>query len=158
MKNKFNLSTETPAPECIILLSELFGQESVLFQCEGQTIQTTATPIAFVGADRRLYSRNNWVGVNPFVFVSEVYISLKNTDESTEVEVVVGKRITLIIYCVAAIVFLVVASVIPEKVRLVFAVASSLFYFMVNYFSGSLLKLEISKKLHAKTLPTHSLK
>jgi len=53
----------------------LLADEHVTYVREGESLRSTSTPLPTFGFDRRWYSRNNCVGVNPFAFVSEVRVA-----------------------------------------------------------------------------------
>jgi fatty acid desaturase len=55
-------------------IENLFAREGVQFSRDQLSIKSTETPLAILGIQRRLYSRRNWVGLNPFAFVSGVEV------------------------------------------------------------------------------------
>ena len=149
MKKRFRLSSTLSGSECTERCAALLGEEGVKFQQDGQSLKSTSTPIVFVNVDRRLYSRNNWVGLNPFVFVSgiDVNVSAADSDGSTVIDVVINQRRTLAICGLIVGLVLVVARALPANGLMFFVVASLLLVLLFRFFAGSLLRQEFERRL-----------
>jgi hypothetical protein len=75
MKYKtYTLSSRLSPEEAIARVGKLLAAERVKYRIEGLSVFTTRTPIALLSFQRVLYSKRNWVGLNPFVFVTSVSI------------------------------------------------------------------------------------
>jgi hypothetical protein len=73
MKHKtYMLSSRLPAETTIARIGELLAKEGVQYRTEGLSIFSIGTPIALLSLQRTLYSDRNWVGLNPFTFISGV--------------------------------------------------------------------------------------
>lgn len=112
----------------------LLIREGVTIQKQSHSIKSIRTPVVFLGFDRRLYTKGNWVGINPFVFISGVEVKCSETTQGgTEIDIVVDQRRTSLIYFLALINVFVVASVLPnhELGILLFVVAGAALFFLL---------------------------
>jgi len=73
----FEFLTDTPPQALINIVSRLLTKRSVKHTVQGNCIRSTDIPIPFVNWDRRLYSRDNFVGVNPFIFIGRLTVEVK---------------------------------------------------------------------------------
>jgi hypothetical protein len=75
MKHKtYILSSRLSAEETIARVRDLFGKAGVQYRTEGLSIVSTRTPIALLSFQRILYSDRNWVGLNPFTYISGINV------------------------------------------------------------------------------------
>jgi hypothetical protein len=74
MKYKtYTLSSRLSPEEAIARVGKLLAAERVQYRVEGLSIFTTRTPMP-LGLQRAHYSKRNWVGLNPFAYVSGVSV------------------------------------------------------------------------------------
>jgi hypothetical protein len=131
-------------------IKALLSSEWVEYRTADLSVTSTRTPIIFFNFDPRLRSRNNWVGVNPFVCVS-------GSDVRCEPG---GNGLTKVIVCInrfRAVFFLawwVVLSLVAvfsmtEPAGALFFVGSTCaaWFGMVSFLGGYLIKKEIDDQL-----------
>lgn len=75
-------------------IESLLTHEGVKFNSADQRITSTRTPIAVIGINPKLYTRRNWVGLNPFAFISGIDIRCDSDSGgcSTRVSVCINRR------------------------------------------------------------------
>ena len=90
---QFRLKSDKDIGKTIEILRELFEYENLIFQISENSIYTQKTPLPLMSYDRRSYSRRNWVGINPFVFVSGVKILIESNQANLcDLTVVLDKK------------------------------------------------------------------
>jgi hypothetical protein len=78
-------------------VARLLEAEGVHVRQDGPTIWSVRTPVPLFNWDRRMYSRRNWVGINPFSLITGIKVSCgKNPDGDTVLEVVVDTGRTVL--------------------------------------------------------------
>jgi hypothetical protein len=84
--------TDTQPQSTIETISGLLTRRSVEHTVKGASISSTYIPFPFFSWDRRLYSHDNFMGVNPFIFIDSLNIEVKAEKESkTEVDITESK-------------------------------------------------------------------
>lgn len=142
----WTIAVDLPVRDAVRRMEKLLGNESVRFIVDENAMSITSTRIPFpmIGIDMRLYSRKNWVGVNPFVFVSGIEIAFVKTGrDSTRLDVSIDLRRTLVLYCCMVVILLLVAASFPAWwVGFLFLVLASgilhqvLFRFLAKHLIG----------------------
>ena len=153
MKNKiYKLESQLPAEATIARVGDLLENEGVKYKVEGLSIVSTSTPIALLSLQPALYSHRNWVGLNPFTFISGVCVQC-TVDKSGCTEVVIGVNRFRAFLWVA---FWVVSSALvaksvpePEGALLFIAVSLAAWFGFVSFLGGHLIKKEIIGSLNA---------
>jgi hypothetical protein len=69
-----NFACPLTAEEASKRIADLLSKEGVNYEVSNLAITSTMTPIVVFGIQRRLYSQYNWVGINPFAFISGVNV------------------------------------------------------------------------------------
>jgi hypothetical protein len=150
--NVYILSSCLSAETTIARVGELFAKEGVQFRTEGLSIFSISTPIALLSFDRTLYSNRNWVGLNPFTFISGIDVRCR-LDKSgvTEIVVQVNKFRTFLWVAVWVSSSGLAASAMPiaQGALLFIAVSLAAWFGLVSFLSGYLIKKEISDCLNA---------
>jgi hypothetical protein len=72
MHKTYKLACQLPAEAASERIKSLLSKEGVEYRAADLSITSVRTPIAVFGFQAKLYSHSNWVGVNPFTFVSGV--------------------------------------------------------------------------------------
>jgi len=75
-KRHFQLIADAPPQSVIEAVSTLLTKRSVKHSIEENCIISSDIPIPIVNWDRRRYSRDNFIGVNPFLFVDSVALDV----------------------------------------------------------------------------------
>lgn len=131
-------------------VAELLAHEGVKFERNGFSIASTSTPIAVLGIDQRMYTRRNWVGINPFAYVSGVVVSCEPADGSkTKVAIQVNRRRAILWFVFWLACASLVGRAMPEPggVILFAGVAVAAWFGVVSFLGGYLVKTEIGKAL-----------
>ena len=69
----------------------LLSSDGVNYTSGQLSIASTNTPLAILGTDRRLYTRRNWLGINPFTHVSALSLTCERAGDKTKVIVRVDR-------------------------------------------------------------------
>lgn len=133
-------------------IEALFTSRGVIYKTTNLAMTSVKIPIIFLGLQPRLYSRSNWVGINPFAFVSGV--DLRFTEEETgltkiTVRVNQSRGALWVAFWMACSFFAAVAMPEPAGVILFLGVTCSAWLGMVSFFGGYLIKKEIGDYLSA---------
>ena len=138
--------------EALSRIGNLLAEEGVKFKEEAElSLVSTATPIVILSIQTRLYSRKNWVGVNPFVFISAIRVDCKQDGGSgTTIELRINRRRALLLVVFWAICAALVVDAPGPDGALIFAsvtIVAWLFYFF--FVGGPLVKREIRNAVRA---------
>jgi hypothetical protein len=154
MKHKtYILSSRLSAETTITRIGELLAKEGVQYRAEGLSIFSISTPIALLSLQRTLYSDRNWVGLNPFTFISGVDVRCQ-LDESglTEIIVQVNKARTFLWVAFWVSISGLAASGFPTlegAILFIGAVSLAAWFVLVSFLGGYLIKKEITDCLNA---------
>jgi hypothetical protein len=137
--------------ECMAKVCALLTAEGVTFVVNKTSITSTHTPFAFLGVNRRLYSRLNWVGLNPFVYASSLAITMRASAASggTDLEIAIDRTRMFALYGVASSVVLMVGTALPAHGLLFATTVGGLVLLLLRYLSGSLIRDEVEKAIAA---------
>ena len=80
-----NFACKLTAEEASMRVADLFSKEGVEYLVSDLGVTSTGTPIAVFGIQRRLYSRYNRVGINPFAFVSSVNVRCESKNSADSI-------------------------------------------------------------------------
>ncbi|HEY1802513.1 MAG TPA: hypothetical protein VGG46_16420 [Terriglobales bacterium] len=114
------------------------------------SVASVRTPIVLVGIQPKLYSHSNWVGLNPFTFVSGVEVQCEEVDGGfTKVTVRVNRLRAVLWVAFWIACSLLAARAMPEPggAILVIGVACAAWFGLVCFLGGYLIKKEISDRL-----------
>jgi hypothetical protein len=110
----FTLVSELPLPASLQKVMRLFDQEAVHYETTDCSLRSTKVPFAVFTLDPRMYSRSNWLGLNPFVFATRVVVTArKGPADQTVLDVLIDRRRAIVMYIVAMANVLVVAAALP---------------------------------------------
>jgi hypothetical protein len=128
-KIHFSLFSNLSVSETTRRLAEFFTSEHISFNANPNSLRSTSIPFPIVNFDRRMYTRKNWVGINPFIFISgiEMFFTESNTKE-TQVDVTIDEYRTIVMYLCYLCLILLVAVALP-----VLWVGISFFFFMAVF-------------------------
>jgi len=146
MQKVYQLTSQLPAQAIMQRLEDLFAKEGVQFRRGHLSITSTNTTIAILGIQPTLYSRRNWVGLNPFTFVSGVDVCCKLGDgDVVKIDIHINQLRTFIWVVFWAMCSLLAAFVMsePEGAILFIAVTVAAWFVLVGFLGGLLIKKEI---------------
>jgi hypothetical protein len=128
----------------------LLSKEGVEYKTANLSVASVRTPVAVLGIQPKLYSHSNWVGLNPFTFVSGVEVQCEQLDSGlTKVTVRVNRLRTFMWAAFWIACSLLAARAMPEPggAILVIGVACAAWLGVVRFLGGYLIKKEISDRL-----------
>jgi hypothetical protein len=148
MKHKtYTLSSRLSPEEAIVRVGDLLAAERVKYTVEGLSISSTRTPIAVLSFQRVLYSKRNWVGLNPFIYISGLNVECQPDGSGVTRVIVRLNRLRTFVW-VAFWVWnsAVVALKLPRLPGVIVFVGFCLaaWFGYVSFLSGYLIRKEIS--------------
>jgi hypothetical protein len=150
MHKTYELLCRLPARTASERIEALLSKEGVKYKTADLSVASTRTPIAVIGIEPKLYSRSNWVGVNPFTFVSGVEVQCEQRDnELTKVTLRVNRlrAFLWVAFWIACSALAARAMPEPGGAVWVVAVACAAWFGIVSFLGGHLVKKEISDRL-----------
>ena len=147
MHKTYGLTCRLPAREASQRIAALLSKEGVKYRTGELFIASTRTPTVLLSIQPRLYSQGNWVGLNPFAYVSGVDVLLKPGDEGvTRVTVRVNRSRAALFAVLGITGGLLVARAMPQPAGVLFfaGFACATWYGIVSFLGGHLVKAEIS--------------
>ncbi len=76
-KQNFQFLSNFPPKEVLSAISQLLQKRYVNHVVTDNMIVSTEIPIPMLSFDRRLYSRDNFVGLNPFIYINKIVVSVE---------------------------------------------------------------------------------
>jgi len=127
----------------------LLSSEGVTFTSTPLGIVATRTPFVVLGVDPRLYTRKNWLGINPFTHVSGLDVTCERVDRTTNVIVRIDRTRALLFgaFWAACAFMAALASQNVGAVLLVVAIFVGLAWFRIAIIGGSLIARELEASL-----------
>jgi hypothetical protein len=150
MHKTYEFVCQLPAQAASERIEGLLSKEGVKYRAANLSVASVRTPIAVVGIQPKLYSHSNWVGLNPFTFVSGVEVQCEQVDSGlTKVTVRVNRLRTFLWVAFWVACSLLAARRMPEPggAILVIGVACAAWFGLVSFLGGYLVKKEISDRL-----------
>ena len=92
----------------------MLHSEHMAFSIDDDEIVSTSVPLPILSIDKRQYSKNNWVGINPFVILSNIAFSIKTTKGATKIQVRLNTARSWILYSLIVLLVSFVATAIPN--------------------------------------------
>src|SRR5512146_1752652 len=80
MHRTYELVCRLQAQEASERIQGLLSKEGVKYRSADLSIASTRTPIVVLSLQPKLYTHSNWVGVNPFVYISGVDVRFQPGD------------------------------------------------------------------------------
>ncbi len=80
-------------------IGDLLVYEHVSFDATQDSIKSTHIPFPIVGFDKKMYTRKNWVGINPFIYISSIEMFFReSTTKETQIDISIDQYRTIVIY------------------------------------------------------------
>ncbi len=136
-------------------IKDLFSYESVKFDYGPDFINSISTPFPLLNIDTRNYSRLNWFGINPFKYISSIFISLRSTDQDNcIVEIQINQTRAILLFCFAATILLSIFLYMKQSDLLfgsiIFAVGVfGTYFYIFKLCIRNLIKKEINRVIKA---------
>lgn len=141
---------QLPAQAASERIEGLLSKDGVAYEAANLSVGSVRPQIAVLGIQPKLYSRSNWVGLNPFTFVSGVAVQCEQVDNGlTRVTVRVNRLRSFLWVAFWVACSLLAASAMPEPggAILVIGVACAAWFRVVLFLAGYLLKKENGDRL-----------
>ncbi len=146
----YELISPLPVHVALQRIGDLLTKERVKFKISNSSIISLKTPFALFGVDPRRYSHNNWVGLNPFAYVSGIQVQcLSNGNGLTRVIIRVDRfrAFVWVAWCVACSSLAASAMPLPGGIILGVGFPWAAWLYIVSFLGGYLIKKEISDNL-----------
>jgi hypothetical protein len=150
MHKTYRLVCQLPAQTASERIESLLSKEGVKYSAAHLSLTSLRTPIAVLGIQPKLYSHSNWVGINPFTFVSGVDVQFEQgADGLTKVTVRVNRfrAFLWVAFWIACSSLAASAMPEPEGAILFIGFACAAWLGFVSFLGGYLIKKEISESL-----------
>jgi hypothetical protein len=121
-RKTFTVNTNLPPDDALRRLAQLLESEGVKIDREESGIRSLRTPIPLLNVDPRLYSRRNWVGINPFALLTSVEMKATANSSGTAINVLIDRRRIVMLLALEAIVVFSIAFKAPLLPTLIIAV------------------------------------
>lgn len=121
-RKTFTVTTALPPDDALGRLAQLLEIEGVKINREQGGVRSLRTPIPLLNVDPRLYSRRNWVGINPFALLTAIEMrATASGGGGTVVNVSIDRRRVVLLLILEAVVVLSLAFNAPLLATLVVA-------------------------------------
>lgn len=131
-------------------IERLLSQEGVEFDVAELRIRSTKTPLVVLGVESRTYTHRNWVGLNPFGFITGIDVQCEAGDGTeTKVNVCINRRRALLWVAFWVFCGYLVARAMPQPAGgfVVVVLTCVAWLGLVSFLGGYLVKKEIGDAL-----------
>lgn len=153
-KIKYTIKSDRSINSVLRRIEDLFNYESLKFLSDSNSIRSVKIPMPIVSFDRRFYSKKNYIGINPFIFISSIEINFKKpSTEKVIVDINIDQSRAFIIYLIVLLLTGMVAINLPNYwsgISLFSLVAIFTFIFIFKVCVKKLIKYEIFHTLEGK--------
>ena len=143
---KFSIETKLETRNVIAALQDRLMKRYVRIKTDNNSITSTYTPFSFHGLMPTVFSKDNWIGINPFQFISKIKIECKaeeNKNTKVDINVYTAKRLWFwIVFWLMLPVALFAINLTAGFVGILFAAIINLIIYHV--FAVYLVKFEIN--------------
>jgi hypothetical protein len=150
MHKTYELTCRLPAQTASERIEDMLSKEGVKYTAANLAITSVSIPIVVFGIQPKLYSHSNWVGLNPFVFVSGIDLRFNEGENGlTRVTVRVNRLRGLLWVAFWASCSSLAALAMPEPggAILFIGIACAAWLGIVSFLGGYLIKKEIVDRL-----------
>ena len=149
-RKTFKVVTALSAEQAMGRLLTLLDTEGVAHNPGTKSVRSLRTPIPLLSADPRMYSRRNWVGVNPFALVTAIEVNAVTTHDGTVMDVTVDRRRLLVLLAIEIWLVCLIALRAPLAVTIASAVFMLGACLVLLRWSHTLVKYEIEQQLQGE--------
>jgi hypothetical protein len=150
MHKTYEFVCQLPAQAASERIEGLLSKEGVKYRAANLSVVSVRTPVAGLGIQPKLYSHSNWVGLNPFTFVSGVEAQCEQLDNGlTKVTVRVNRlrAFLWVAFWIACSSLVAIAMSEPGGAILVIGVVCAAWFGIVSFLGGYLIRKEIGDRL-----------
>ena|SRR5713101_3299330 len=128
---EIDLPKDESLDQALDRVEALLSAEHVEVRRSANSLSSTHIPFPIINIDKRLYSRRNWVGINPFIYLGNVSVSYcVRASGSHYLDVRISRSRGAVLFAFALLLAVFVGAYAPE-VKI--GVAFSLFVICVAY-------------------------
>ncbi len=128
-KIHFRLYSKLSIIDTIKRIADLLVCEHVSFYADQNSIKSNHVPFPIVSIDKRMFTRKNWVGLNPFIYTSSIEMFFTELSaRERQIDVSVDQHRAIVMYLCSLCLILFVAFAIP-----VLWVGISFFFFLAVF-------------------------
>jgi hypothetical protein len=146
-RKTFTVTTALPPKEALGRLVQLLETAGVRIEREEAGVRSIRTPIPMINVDPRLYSRRNWVGINPFALLTGLRMTTADRDGGASINVSIDRRRVLLLLAFEVLVVLAIAFRAPPLATLVVAAVLLAVCAVLLRWAYSLTRTEIERQL-----------
>ncbi|HUV96486.1 MAG TPA: hypothetical protein VMV98_03370 [Acidobacteriaceae bacterium] len=150
MSKTYEINCPLSAQEVSARIAALFSTEGVSYKIDSSRVSSTRTPIAIMGNQPGMYTHNNWVGINPFAFVSGVDVRCEPCEDGvTKVILRINRWRAFLFVAIWITCGGMAATAMPEQgsVLVFIGVSCAAWFTHVSFLGGYLIKNEIADYL-----------
>src|SRR5438874_724151 len=103
-RKSFTVTTTLPPDDALRRLVHLLEAAGVRVNREEGGVRSLRTPTPLISLDPRLYSRRNWVGINPFALLTAIEMRTTVSSSGTVVDVSIDRRRIMVLLVLEALV------------------------------------------------------
>jgi hypothetical protein len=142
------LTSPLEPSEVLRRVEKLLSSEGVSYKSNATTLVSTGTPLAVLGIQGRLYTRRNWLGINPFTHVSKLQLTCESRDGRTNLILQIDRtRAVLFALFWAACGYFTAVHLPAIGVLLLVAALAAVAWFQIAVVGGSLVAKELEAGL-----------
>lgn len=153
MNKTYELVCQLHAPVALERIETLLSKEGVKYKVDNLSLASSRTPIIILGIQPKLYSHNNWVGLNPFIFISGITVRCESNDNGFTNIIIQINRLRALLWAAFWIwCSFLAARAMPEPAGILFFLIFSIVMWIsiVSFFAAHLVKAEINDQLKGK--------
>jgi len=142
----YESSSPLEAREVLERIERLLSHEGVEYITCGLRVASTSTPIVILGFQPKLHTRKNWVGLNPFAFVTSVDIHCEPVEgTSARVTIRINRRRAILHVAFWGTCGALMAQAMPEPAGVILfgGMLLAAWFSIVKFLAGHLVKQEI---------------
>lgn len=148
-RKTFTVRTALPPKEALSRLVKLLETEGVKIEREEAGVRSLRTPIPLINVDPRLYSRRNWVGINPFALLTGFRMTMAASEGGSSIDVSIDRRRVVLLLAFEVLVVLAMVFRAPPLATLSVAVVLLGVCAVLLRWAYTLTRTEIERELRA---------
>jgi len=148
MAKSFRILAGVDAKTALTRIERLLTIEGVGFEKMDFSIRSRSTPIAILGVQPVLYSRQNWFGLNPFVFISSISIIVRSKDDDRALlDVSIGRLRAYVLAMLWTLLAFIVGKAMPQPAGTLLFIGAAFAGWLgfVSFMAGYLVRNEVSR-------------
>lgn len=147
-RKTFTLTTSLPPNDALNRIVQLLEIAGVRIEREEAGLRSLRTPLPLINLDPRLYSRRNWVGINPFALLTGLSVTMAaGSSAGALIDVAIDRRRVMLLLAFEALIVLSIAFRAPLPVTLAVAAVLLGFCAILLRWAHTLTRTEIERQL-----------